>query len=153
MSAKNIDEKYIAALDIGTTSVRCFVYNSNVQICGVASEKVWNHWHTSIFANKQTKLIDVCFVFPSFRLNYCIHNLGIVKLIRTPYGQPFYRPFKRQSAMQNWRQTIYRVWAYHHNAVHLSHGIAKQVKLFTILLRGKIWEPTQWSANGIPVLH
>lgn len=40
MSADNSDEKYIAALDIGTTSVRCYVYDSKVQIRGVATEKV-----------------------------------------------------------------------------------------------------------------
>lgn len=34
------EKKYIAALDIGTTSLRCFIYDSNVRICGVASEKV-----------------------------------------------------------------------------------------------------------------
>lgn len=40
MSEKDSDAKYIAALDIGTTSVRCFVYDAKAQICGVASENV-----------------------------------------------------------------------------------------------------------------
>lgn len=34
-------KKYIAALDVGTTLIRCFIYDSNVTICGLASEKVF----------------------------------------------------------------------------------------------------------------
>lgn len=41
MSEKKSDTtKYIAALDIGTTSIRCFIYDTNVQIKGKAFEKV-----------------------------------------------------------------------------------------------------------------
>lgn len=40
MSEKSHETKYIAALDIGTTSVRCFIYDTAVQIVGKACEKV-----------------------------------------------------------------------------------------------------------------
>lgn len=40
MGHQNLDNKYIAALDIGTTSIRCFVYDQNVKIVAVATEKV-----------------------------------------------------------------------------------------------------------------
>lgn len=40
MSDSNVDRKYIAALDIGTTSLRCFIYDNNVEIIGKASDKV-----------------------------------------------------------------------------------------------------------------
>lgn len=40
MSEKSSDAKYIAALDIGTTSIRCFIYDTNVQVKGKACEKV-----------------------------------------------------------------------------------------------------------------
>lgn len=33
-------EKYIAALDVGTTIIRCFIYDSNFKICGSAYENV-----------------------------------------------------------------------------------------------------------------
>ena len=32
--------RYIAALDVGTTTVRCIIYDSNVQICGSANAEV-----------------------------------------------------------------------------------------------------------------
>lgn len=40
MSDPNEERKFIAALDIGTTSLRCFIYDNNVQIIGKASDKV-----------------------------------------------------------------------------------------------------------------
>lgn len=36
----NGKSKYIAALDIGTTTVRCYIFDSNVQIVGLATEQV-----------------------------------------------------------------------------------------------------------------
>lgn len=33
-------DKYVAALDVGTTTIRCYIYDKNVQICGSASENV-----------------------------------------------------------------------------------------------------------------
>lgn len=33
-------QKFVAALDVGTTTIRCFIYDKNVQIRGTASEKV-----------------------------------------------------------------------------------------------------------------
>lgn len=40
MGDSNEQRKYIAALDIGTTSLRCFIYDNNVQLIGKASDKV-----------------------------------------------------------------------------------------------------------------
>lgn len=40
MSDTSEQRKYIAALDIGTTSLRCFIYDNNVQLIGKASDKV-----------------------------------------------------------------------------------------------------------------
>lgn len=34
------NQKYIAALDVGTTTIRCFIYNTNVTIIGTASDQV-----------------------------------------------------------------------------------------------------------------
>lgn len=42
MSETNDKTKYIAALDVGTTTIRCFIYDNNVQIVGKASDKVNN---------------------------------------------------------------------------------------------------------------
>lgn len=47
-------QKYIASLDIGTTSIRCFIYDVNVQIVGkacsnVISEIVFHTFHTHRF--------------------------------------------------------------------------------------------------------
>lgn len=33
-------QKFVAALDVGTTTIRCYIYDKNVQIRGTASEKV-----------------------------------------------------------------------------------------------------------------
>lgn len=33
-------QKYIAALDVGTTTIRCFIYNDNVITIGSATEQV-----------------------------------------------------------------------------------------------------------------
>lgn len=38
----NGKSKYIAALDIGTTTIRCYIFDSNVQIVGIANEQVNN---------------------------------------------------------------------------------------------------------------
>lgn len=35
------DSKYIASLDVGTTSVRCFIFNEKARIIADAREKVW----------------------------------------------------------------------------------------------------------------
>lgn len=40
MSEKSHDKKYIASLDIGTTSIRCFIYDINVNIVGRACANV-----------------------------------------------------------------------------------------------------------------
>ncbi|XP_068213774.1 putative glycerol kinase 5 isoform X2 [Palaemon carinicauda] len=32
--------RYIASLDLGTTTIRCFIYNERVEVCGKAEEKV-----------------------------------------------------------------------------------------------------------------
>lgn len=34
------NQKYIAALDVGTTTIRCFIYNDNVTTIGSATEQV-----------------------------------------------------------------------------------------------------------------
>ncbi|XP_042205377.1 putative glycerol kinase 5 isoform X2 [Homarus americanus] len=34
------ESRYIASLDLGTTTLRCFIYDANVRICGKAEEKV-----------------------------------------------------------------------------------------------------------------
>ncbi|KAK8380201.1 hypothetical protein O3P69_016676 [Scylla paramamosain] len=36
----NCDAQYIASLDLGTTTLRCFIYNRKAQLCGRAEEKV-----------------------------------------------------------------------------------------------------------------
>lgn len=33
------DAQYIASLDVGTTTLRCFIYNSQARLCGRAEEK------------------------------------------------------------------------------------------------------------------
>lgn len=38
--ASDTDEKYIAAVDIGTTSLRCYIFNSKAEIIGRASTQV-----------------------------------------------------------------------------------------------------------------
>lgn len=40
MSGKSHDKKFIASLDIGTTSLRCFIYDINVHIVGKACANV-----------------------------------------------------------------------------------------------------------------
>lgn len=35
-----MEEKYILALDIGTTTIRSFIYNSNTEIVGKATDQV-----------------------------------------------------------------------------------------------------------------
>ncbi|XP_055322195.1 putative glycerol kinase 5 [Sitodiplosis mosellana] len=40
MSEKSHDKKYIASLDIGTTSIRCFIYDINVNIVGKACANI-----------------------------------------------------------------------------------------------------------------
>lgn len=39
-AAKPQKGKYIASLDLGTTTIRCFIYNERVEICGKAEQKV-----------------------------------------------------------------------------------------------------------------
>lgn len=34
------EEKFIASLDVGTTTIRCFIYDSNVKTRGSACEQV-----------------------------------------------------------------------------------------------------------------
>lgn len=41
MDENSHDQKYIASLDIGTTSIRCFIYDINVHIVGRACANVW----------------------------------------------------------------------------------------------------------------
>lgn len=41
MNENSHDQKYIASLDIGTTSIRCFIYDINVHIVGRACANVW----------------------------------------------------------------------------------------------------------------
>lgn len=38
-----MNEKYIAALDVGTTTIRCFIYDSKVNIIGSATDQVRFH--------------------------------------------------------------------------------------------------------------
>lgn len=33
------EAQYIASLDVGTTTLRCFIYNSQARVCGRAEEK------------------------------------------------------------------------------------------------------------------
>lgn len=33
------EAQYIASLDLGTTTLRCFIYNSQARVCGRAEEK------------------------------------------------------------------------------------------------------------------
>lgn len=40
MNANSHSQKYIASLDIGTTSLRCFIYDVNVHIVGRACSNV-----------------------------------------------------------------------------------------------------------------
>ena len=35
---------YIASFDLGTTTFRCFIYNSKARICGSAEAKVSNYF-------------------------------------------------------------------------------------------------------------
>lgn len=88
-----------------------------------------------------------------FRLNYCIHNQDMLKLMRMIYGKRSLRPFKMPSVMQSWTQMIYLVWAYQRKEAHLLHGIEQPVRHSTILLRGKIYEPIQWFENGMIALR
>uniref|UniRef100_A0A6A7FPS1 Glycerol kinase 5 n=1 Tax=Hirondellea gigas TaxID=1518452 RepID=A0A6A7FPS1_9CRUS len=39
-STSNVEKKYIASLDLGTTTVRCFIFNKRGRICARAEEKV-----------------------------------------------------------------------------------------------------------------
>lgn len=40
--ASDIEEQYIAAVDIGTTSLRCYIFNSKAIIVGKAATHVGN---------------------------------------------------------------------------------------------------------------
>lgn len=62
MSGQSHDKKYIASLDIGTTSLRCFIYDINVHIVGKASAKV-------------------CFIFHKYNLDFrlVLFNISISK--------------------------------------------------------------------------
>lgn len=35
----NQEAQYIASIDVGTTTLRCFIYNSQARLCGRAEEK------------------------------------------------------------------------------------------------------------------
>lgn len=44
--------KYIAALDVGTTTIRCHIFDQNAQIKGTATDQVIFMWFlTGIFSN------------------------------------------------------------------------------------------------------
>lgn len=56
-----MSQKFIAALDVGTTSVRCRVYNEKAEVKGQAQEKVsdailhsFSVWSVYILCNQVT---------------------------------------------------------------------------------------------------
>lgn len=57
MGEKSHDKKYIAALDIGTTSIRCFIYDTSVQIIGKACEKVSYFRNTILYSSFEVNVI------------------------------------------------------------------------------------------------
>lgn len=94
MSETNDKTKYIAALDVGTTTVRCFIYDNNVQIVGKASDKV--NIYLKFLRNENYtyivtiigKIILIYIRFSvTYRLNYCIPNQDTLKSIQMNYGE------------------------------------------------------------------
>lgn len=42
---KDMDEKFVAALDVGTTTLRCYVFDQKAQLRGSAVDQVNKFWH------------------------------------------------------------------------------------------------------------
>lgn len=84
MADNNLDKRYIASLDIGTTSVRCFIYDVKVQIVGRACANV------IIFCNIILRIVPICSTepFEPFEINnYSVADRIIVSSARIRWNQ------------------------------------------------------------------
>lgn len=61
------NEKFVAALDVGTTTIRCFIYDSNVQIRGSSCEQV-----NILIANNEIYIFTLCILLLT-QVSFCIH--------------------------------------------------------------------------------